>query len=95
MIPDSFQLSTLECATHIYSEYLCVVTNCEHVWLWNLIIFLCQVNEPDYFQYLSERPMGDGLFYCYRWLLVCFKRGELISVSVLYVAIMTSPAVVL
>lgn len=35
---------------------------------------LLQVLEPDYFQYLSERPMGDGLFYCYRWFLVCFKR---------------------
>ena len=34
--------------------------------------------EPDYFQYLSDRPMGDGLFYCYRWLLVTFKRGEFV-----------------
>ena len=31
--------------------------------------------EPDFFQYLSERPLGDGLFYCYRWFLVSFKRG--------------------
>jgi len=35
---------------------------------------LLQVLEPDYFQYLSERPLGDGLFYCYRWFLVKFKR---------------------
>lgn len=32
--------------------------------------------EPDYYHYLSEHPMGDGLFYAYRWLLVTFKRGE-------------------
>ena len=38
---------------------------------------LCtQVLEPDYFGYLSERPLGDGLFYCYRWFLVLFKRGQ-------------------
>ena len=35
-----------------------------------------QVLEPDYFGYLSERPLGDGLFYCYRWFLVLFKRGQ-------------------
>lgn len=39
------------------------------------LLFLVKVLEPDYFQYLSDRPMGDGLFYCYRWLLVTFKRG--------------------
>lgn len=35
---------------------------------------LLEVLEPDYFQYLTERPLGDGLFYAYRWFLVCFKR---------------------
>ena len=41
------------------------------------VSLLCtQVLEPDYFQYLSERPLGDGLFYCYRWFLVLFKRGQ-------------------
>jgi hypothetical protein len=35
---------------------------------------LLQVLEPDFFQYLSERPLGDGLFYCYRWFLVSYKR---------------------
>lgn len=37
---------------------------------------ILQVMEPDFYQYLSERPMGDGLFYAYRWLLVSFKRGK-------------------
>ena len=39
-------------------------------------VYHLQVLEPDFFQYLSERPMGDGLFYCYRWFLVAFKRGR-------------------
>ena len=33
--------------------------------------------EEDFFQYLVDQPMGDALFYCYRWFLVNFKRGNL------------------
>ena len=35
-----------------------------------------QVLEGDFYQYLLERPMGDGIFYSYRWFLVNFKRGK-------------------
>ena len=36
---------------------------------------LSQILESDFFQYLTELPMGDALFYSYRWFLVNFKRG--------------------
>ena len=42
----------------------------------NVVVHYLQVLEPDFFQYLSERPLGDGLFYCYRWFLVSYKRGQ-------------------
>ena len=35
-----------------------------------------KVMESDFYQYLSEHPMGDNFFYAYRWLLVTFKRGK-------------------
>eukprot|EP00731_Ephydatia_muelleri_P022689 Em0015g272a len=35
---------------------------------------LLEVTDTDFFQYLQEKPMGDSLFYCYRWFLVGFKR---------------------
>lgn len=35
---------------------------------------LLQILESDFFQYLTELPMGDALFYSYRWFLVNFKR---------------------
>ena len=36
-----------------------------------------QVLEPAFHRYLSEQPGGEGLdlLYCYRWLLLSFKRG--------------------
>ncbi|XP_019848772.1 PREDICTED: small G protein signaling modulator 1-like [Amphimedon queenslandica] len=35
---------------------------------------LLQVLESDFYDYLNEMPMGDALFYTYRWFLVNFKR---------------------
>ena len=49
-----------------------------------VIVLSVQVLEPDFFQYLSERPLGNDLFYCYRWFLVAFKRG-------IYMYIYTQP----
>jgi hypothetical protein len=35
---------------------------------------LLQILENDFYQYLCDQPMGEALFYTYRWFLVNFKR---------------------
>lgn len=75
-------LVMLEDESLTYACYLCLMRSAIELFpphtgmntrLSNLKALL-QVLEPDFFQYLSERPLGDGLFYCYRWFLVSFKR---------------------
>lgn len=72
-----FTLLELVHSTCAITPIVTMAPRCCQYWKLNIFFLtVVQVNEPDYFQYLSERPMGDGLFYCYRWLLVCFKRGK-------------------